>query len=96
MMNKWINIGFAMLFGAMVAALLAEAAHIPTGLSGIFVWIIVAAGCAEIVDAALNGPARIALALEELSSGFESRVRTLESAIEKMTRLLEKHHNEAG
>jgi hypothetical protein len=89
---KWINDGIAMLTGAMVAALLVEAAHVPNGLNGlggVIDWTIVAAGFAAIVDNALNGPARLALAIGEALTGLESKIEHLERSIEEMTEVLE-------
>ncbi|MGA2412265.1 MAG: hypothetical protein ABSG46_18015 [Candidatus Binataceae bacterium] len=90
-MMKWINDGVALLTGAMIGALLMEAAHVREDVGGAIVWIIVAAGFYAIVDGALNGPLRFALALNEISTRLESRIKGLESTVEKMSRRLEKN-----
>jgi hypothetical protein len=86
---KTFNEVLAMLSGAMIAALLLEAAHVSDGLSGGIVWIIVAAGFAAVVDNALNGPIRLAQVLGEESVKLDARVERLERSIDEIKDLLD-------
>ena len=91
-MRKWVNEGIAMASGAVIAALLLEAAHVPDALSGAIIWIIVAAAFAAVVDNALNGPMRLARALVEESVKLDARIERLEWEAETIKNLVDNHY----